>query len=87
MPRYIGPSCIDCGVSSPVTNTSYTRVSLAGWRSIRKRRTVTVGLLGRRFDHWTIQWRCPVCWGAYRASGQLAITLPEITPASPAPGL
>jgi hypothetical protein len=64
MPIYESPACVDCGLRSPVTNTNYTRVSLAGWRSVRHRQIVA----GRP----AIEWRCPACWKTYRREGGLA---------------
>ncbi len=65
MPRYFGPTCADCGTWSPVTNTSYTRVSLSGWRSIRRRFKSSIAVaIGGSADRWTIEWRCPACWAA-----------------------
>jgi hypothetical protein len=64
MPVYESPKCVDCGLRSPLTNANYTRLSLAGWRSIRHRAIVP----GRP----AIEWRCPACWKAYTRSGGLA---------------
>jgi hypothetical protein len=64
MPVYDSPICVDCSLRSAVTNTNYTRVSLAGWRSLRHREIVA----GRP----AIEWRCPACWKRYKRSGGLA---------------
>src|SRR5207237_8471073 len=64
MPRYLGPTCSSCGVVSPVTTTSYTRVSLAGWRSIRRRDANEASRC-----RWTIEWRCRTCWLVFKARG------------------
>jgi hypothetical protein len=57
---------------SPVTNTSYTRVSLSGWRSIRTR----VPEHSRASPvRWTIEWRCRTCWLLYKARGGLGAAL------------
>jgi hypothetical protein len=51
-------TCVDCNVQSPETNSDHTLVSSLGWRLTRKRMPD-----GRM----AIEWRCPVCWPAYKA--------------------
>jgi hypothetical protein len=51
-------TCIDCGVTSPVANTSHTLISKQGWRLIRVK--------GPN-DEAALEWRCPVCWKNHRS--------------------
>jgi hypothetical protein len=58
------PSCIGCGESAPETNTNYTLISTDfGWRLMR--RTLPGG-------ERVVEWRCPACWRAHKATGQQA---------------
>jgi hypothetical protein len=53
------PTCVDCRVVSPDTDTNYTLISARhGWRSI-----VVTDPTGRR----AMEWRCPNCWVRYKA--------------------
>jgi len=50
--------CVDCGTTSPSTETNYTLISARhGWRL-----TLGQDKNGVR----TMQWRCPSCWVKYR---------------------
>jgi hypothetical protein len=51
--------CADCNARSPLTETNYTLIG-AGWRLTRTR--VSYGKL-------LIEWRCPVCWKAFKEGG------------------
>jgi hypothetical protein len=51
-------TCVDCGTTSPLTETNYTLISARhGWR-------LTLGQdeNGVRI----MQWRCPTCWAKHR---------------------
>lgn len=51
-------SCVDCGVTAPITETTNTLMGpLHGWRL-----TLRVGSDGRRVGDW----RCPECWAVAR---------------------
>lgn len=51
-------TCVDCGTTSPTTETNYTLISARhGWR-------LTLGLDDKGVR--TMQWRCPACWGRRR---------------------
>ena len=51
-------TCVDCGTTSPSTETNYTLISARhGWRL-----TLGQDKTGAR----TMQWRCPTCWTRYR---------------------
>ena len=55
-------TCVDCGTTSPVTETNYTLISARhGWR-------LTLGQdeKGAR----VMQWRCPNCWTRFRNKEQ-----------------
>jgi hypothetical protein len=52
------PTCIDCGVNAPDTNSTYTLISAThGWRLTR--RILADGTRG-------VEWRCPACWNAHK---------------------
>jgi hypothetical protein len=51
-------TCVDCGTTSPTTETNYTLISARhGWR-------LTLG----QDEHGArvMQWRCPSCWARHR---------------------
>lgn len=51
-------SCVDCGVTAPITETTNTLMGpLHGWRL-----TLRVAADGRRVGDW----RCPDCWALVR---------------------
>jgi hypothetical protein len=57
-----GHTCVDCGTTSPVTETNYTLISARhGWR-------LTLGTddQGSR----VMLWRCPTCWARHRKEQQ-----------------
>ncbi|AUX39095.1 uncharacterized protein SOCE26_004770 [Sorangium cellulosum] len=55
--------CVDCSTPAPKTETNYTLISSRyGWRLTR-----TLDAHGRRM----MEWRCPACYGRYRASRPL----------------
>ena len=52
-------TCVDCGTTSPVTETNYTLISARhGWRL-----TLAQDEKGVR----VMQWRCPTCWTRFRS--------------------
>jgi hypothetical protein len=52
-------NCVDCGASSPATETNYTLISARhGWRLTRAERPDGTRL---------VEWRCPVCWQLQKA--------------------
>jgi len=51
--------CVECGATSPVTETNYTLISARhGWRLT----------LGEENGVRTMQWRCPQCWSKRKAT-------------------
>jgi hypothetical protein len=52
------PTCIDCGITAPDANSTYTLISAThGWRLTR--RVLADGTRG-------VEWRCPGCWTAHK---------------------
>jgi len=52
--------CVGCQAQSPETETNYTLIgSQHGWRLIRTPQPNGTML---------VEWRCPVCWKAYKAA-------------------
>jgi hypothetical protein len=50
--------CVDCGTTSPTTETNYTLISARhGWRL-----TLGMDANGVRIP----MWRCPTCWQRHR---------------------
>ena len=51
------PTCFDCKIEAPETNTDYTLIGAQGWRLAR-----------RRLDDGTVsfEWRCSECWAKYK---------------------
>jgi hypothetical protein len=53
-------TCVDCHELSPETETNYTLISSRfGWRLTQRK-----DAKGTVF----VEWRCPVCWRAYKAA-------------------
>jgi hypothetical protein len=51
------PSCFDCKIEAPKTDSDYTLIS-SGWRLARRQ-----ALNGS----FLFEWRCPACWAKYKA--------------------
>jgi len=70
-------TCVDCGKSSPATETDYTLISSQfGWR-LRRERLPDGNVL--------FEWRCPQCWAKFKALRGLTSTgeLPSTAAESP----
>jgi hypothetical protein len=53
--------CVDCKTLAPSTDSDHTLISAQhGWRLTRGK---TAG------GHNAMEWRCPACWGRFKAGG------------------
>ena len=60
----VSPKCVGCGMQAPTTDTHYTLISAShGWRVVRGASPTGEAVL---------DWRCPTCWRAYKATGKRA---------------
>lgn len=73
------PTCVQCGTEAPAANTDYTLISANfGWRVIRQDRPD-----GSR----VMEWRCPSCWRAYKASRSKGAGTTPDEPPPPGPAV
>lgn len=62
-------TCIDCAKRSPETETNYTLISAQfGWRLTRQRSPT---------GDISVEWRCPDCWRAFKATKGDSLTPSE----------
>lgn len=67
------PTCVDCKVEAPETNTDYTLISAEGWRLAR--RLLSDGTV-------SFEWRCAACWAKHKerlglSTGSHRASLPD----------
>lgn len=66
--------CVDCRRTAPQTDTDYTLISgKFGWR-LHRRKT---------HEGWTIDWRCPDCWRAFKKAHEGDPDMPRSVPGRP----
>jgi hypothetical protein len=72
-PMNTSPTCHDCKIQAPETNTGFSLIGTEGWRINRRQ------LFGGTV---TLEWRCPACWARYRGRQQAAAPLSSAAPGS-----